>query len=213
MCLGALGIGGGSGGANNAAKEMEAEEQLRQSNILQGKSQIDEIFGDKFTDDYWGDFLSSYLGYYMPQLDKNYADSQGSLTAALAGRGMLESTVGADATADLTQAYNDQQALTANQAQDQVQSLQSQAAQAKGDLYALNQSAADPNMIAAQALGASSAISAPTSFSPLGNVFAGFLQPYTNYQNASSNASGPAYRSPVGMGTAPLSSSGSATLY
>ena len=60
----------------------------------------------------------------------------------------------------------------------------------KTDLSSLNQAAADPQGIAAQATGAAPALAAPPQYSELGQVFANVLAPFSNYVSARNNSAG-----------------------
>lgn len=195
MCFG--------GGSNSAAedaerqrKKLEKQERERQANIKAGKGKIDTAFG-QFDDSYYDAYKGDYTGYYFPQIDSQFGDATAKLTAALAGRGMLESTPGINAIGDLTETYNTQRTGIANEAQDAAQKLRANVENNKSDLYALNLSAADPEAANTLAQGRAASLAAPPATSPLTQVFAAALQPYLNYQSASQNRAGAPYQSRV----------------
>ena len=205
------------GGNDNAAddakrqrRDMERREAARQAAIKSGKKNINSAFG-QFNDSYYGDFKKAHLDYYLPQLDTQYAEANGKMIAALAGRGMLESTVGADKSAGLLTDYNTQRTGIANEAQSAANKLKSTVENSKTDLYALNSASEDPAAMGARAVGQASTLVASPPFSPLGQVFASSLQPLVAAQNAYNTrpdprypeqaAPPPAWRQPRGQGS------------
>lgn len=192
-------------GSNKAAKQAkkareaaEREELLRQQNIKKGQAAIDTAFGS-FDDGFFNNYMNSYTGYYFPDLDSQFKSAQDQLLSALAGRGMLTSSYGASKQGDLTEEYNKQRQLIQAQAQDAANALRGQIEDAKTNLYALNQSSADPAAINARALAEATSIQAPTAFTPLGQVFGSVLQPFVSYQMAAQNSPGASYTSPYGV--------------
>ncbi|WP_137389145.1 hypothetical protein [Rhodoligotrophos defluvii] len=203
-------MGGSDKASKEAKKARKAAEQAeieRQQKIKEGQALIDQAFGG-FDDSFFNNYLNTYTGYYFPELDSQFTSAQDQLMAALAGRGMMTSSYGATKTGDLLEEYNKQKTQIANQAQDAANQLRGQIEDSKSNLYALNQSSADPAAINARALAEATAIKAPTAFTPLGQVFASVLQPFTGYMQAAQNSPGAAYRSSYG-GTGPVYGSGS----
>jgi hypothetical protein len=188
--------GGGSGEARRAREDTERRERERQANISQGKREIDGAF-NQFGDDYYDDYQDQVLSYYNPQIDDQYGDAQAKLNAALAGRGILESTVGAGANSGLLKEYNKERTSIANEAVDATNKVREGVENSKTDLYALNSAAADPEGMGARAVGSATALVAPPTLTPLGQVFQGFLQPWLNYQQGANSRPGPAYQSPI----------------
>lgn len=181
--------GGGDGGAAAAREDAKRQEEERQARIREGQAAIDRNF-TQYDDTYYGNYRNAYASYYTPQVEEQYKDAIDKLTATLAGRGILESSVGADAFADLQKQYNDQQALIANKSADTANELKAKVEQAKSDLYGLNTSMADPAGIAARAASEAKALAAPSAFSPLGTIFSSVLTPATAYAQAYSNSAG-----------------------
>lgn len=199
----AMCFGGGNDAAQEAdrgRRETEAREAKRQADIGLGKKSIDKAFG-KFDNSYYTGYQNDYTGYYNPQIDSQFQDAQGKLIAALAGRGTLESTVGASAQGKLQTEKNTARTGVANEAVDASNKLRGNVENTKTDLYALNQASADPQAMGARAVGQATSIVAPPPTSPLGQVFASFLQPYMNQQQAYQNRAGSPYSSPYGGGS------------
>ena len=111
-------------------------------------------------------------------------------TAALAGRGMLDSSLGAAKFGEALTTKNAARARVANDAEVAAGDMKGKVAARKTDLYSLNQAAADPEGIAAQATGAATALAAPPQYSELGQVFANVLAPFSNYVSARNNSAG-----------------------
>jgi len=175
--------------------QMEARELVRQHAVDIGKAGIDNNF-DKFDKDYYKGYKNDYKGYYSPQVEDQFSESTGKLTASLADRGMLESSVGNAAQAKLFKDYGQANTNIANEALDAANKLRSQVQGQKSNLYSINEASADPMGVNAQAIGASTALVAPPTYSPLGQLFTAALQPFINYQQTSSNAPTRTYTSP-----------------
>lgn len=207
MCLFGGG-GGGDGGASAQAAQMRADEERRQANIREGQSGIDKAFS-QFNPAYYDKFKTDYTGFYTPQIEDQYAKAQDKLRAALAGRGTLESTVGAAKFGELAKTRADSEADIGNQSADAANNLKKQVEDTKSNLYSINTSAADPAGISARAIGEASAIVAPQSLTPLGQVFASVLQPLATFNKADGTSMNPRLPWNTNSGTAPLAGRGS----
>jgi len=175
------------------------KEQERKANIKAGRKQIDTAFSG-FDDAYYGGYKQNYLDFYNPQLDKQFGDTNRSLTYKLADRGILESSVGAESLSDLFKRYSDEKSNVTGAATDAANKLRSQVEDTKSNLYALNESASDPATTAAAAMGQASAIAAPQSYTPITGVFADALTPWMNMTSARNNsayATGGSYYRPA----------------
>ena len=187
--------------------QMKADEAERQGKIKQGQAGIDTAFG-QFDEPYYGKYREAYTGNYNPQVADQYEQNRDKLTAVLAGRGMLESTVGADALGRLDKTRKDTEAQIGNSAVDASNQLKGQVENTKTNLYSLNSSAADPEGIAARATGEATALTAPQAYTPLAQVFAGAMQPWLQF--ARTDATSPQPKLPWNTFSAPLSGRGSA---
>jgi hypothetical protein len=199
----------GGGDAKRAAAEAQAaraeQERLRlerEGKIRQGAQSIDQAFAG-FDDGYFDDYRRTVVDYGMPQVQDQYNDSFGKLVAALAGRGMLESTVGANQTSRLNRAFDTEKARVADDATTMAQELRGRVQAQKGDLLALNTATADPTAISAQARGAATSLAAPPPTSRFERLFADVVEPYVAGVNARNNAAPPRRTS-----TAPVASGG-----
>jgi hypothetical protein len=175
--------------AADAAAKTQADEDARQNKIKLGKDAIDSNFA-QFNDSYYDDYANKYKAAYDPEIDRQYASAQDKLKANLTGRGILESGVGAQAMADLARENTTNKTAIAGQAVDGANALRSKVDGTKSNLYNLNQSAGDPAQITAQATGQATSLAAPQNYSPLGDIFANFLNNYSTNANAKAYASG-----------------------
>lgn len=173
---------------------MEIREMLRQHAIGLGKVSIDKRF-TKFDPGYYKGYRDDYRGYYDPQVKKQFNETGDKLTATLADRGMLESSVGNSANTKLRSEYGDAKQNIANEALDASNKLRSQVEQSKSNLYSINEASADPMGVNAQAVGASTALVAPPQYSPLGQIFASALQPFANYAQSAGTSPSRQYNS------------------
>lgn len=166
---------------------MEIRELQRQHAVDIGKEAIDNNF-NKFDGKYYKNYRGDYSGYYNPQVKEQYNQTTDKLKATLADRGMLESSVGNQAQADLFKDYGEAKTNIANEALDASNKLRSQIQNAKTNLYSLNEASADPMGVNAQAVGQATALVAPPTYSPLGQLFTAALNPFLQYQQAASNS-------------------------
>lgn len=176
--------------AKRERQRIAAEEAARKAGILQGQTNIDEAFG-KFDDAYLDDYADAYRSNYFPDLENQFTAAKDKLIAALAGKGVLNSTVGAKRLADLSDTYNKERTAIATRANDARNDLHSKIESQKSDLYSLNNSAADPTLASNRAGAAVTALAAPQTYSPLGDVFAAALQPVAAYVSADRNSVSP----------------------
>lgn len=171
------------------------QESDRKSNIAAGNANIDSAFGG-FNDDYYQKAQGTYTGAYLPEINRQETRSMDRLKSALAGRGVLESTVGASAMADLSEAAAKERAGVASAGVDFVNSLKNKVADTKTSLYGQSQAAADPNAIASAATGQASALAEQGQLTPspsgLGDLFGSLITPFVKsasaYQNSPAGA-------------------------
>jgi len=93
-------MGGKSGGSNNQqiafqqqqAAEARQKENLRQARLNQGKTAIDQIFGNEnFGDPFYEKYRKAELDYTLPQLTQQYGEAKRTSEADLARAGLLRS--------------------------------------------------------------------------------------------------------------------------
>jgi len=176
--------------AEQQRQQMLQAEAERKSNILTGNAQIDNAFTG-FDDNYFGSVRDAYAGVYNPQIDDQLTKAKDKLIASLAGRGVLSSSVGAQALADLEKRAGDERVRIGNDALAYANSLKAKVGESKNNLYAQSSAAADPNAIARSATGEATTLAqqgAATPTQPLSDVFSSFLTPFISAASASQNS-------------------------
>lgn len=170
--------------AEKAAGEAQRAEERRQNRIRNGTEAVDRAYA-QFNPGFFDNYSKTYSDFYNPQVDRQYDRAKDKLTAQLAGQGVLESGVGNQAMSDLATDYQGQRSNIASQAAGAVNALKGNINASKTGLYTAAQAAGDPQQLASQAVAASTALAAPQSYSPLADLFAGALNTYGAYRNAS----------------------------
>ncbi len=164
---------------DNSAQIASDNEAQRESKIKQGQSSIDSAF-TQFDDPYYAGISKNYEDYYDPQLDTQYNDALNKLTLNLGQQGILQSSEGNRQLAELKRTQDTQKQTIANNAIAAGNTAKQQVAQQKNQLYAQNNTAADPSAAATAAATAAGSVVSPPVYSPLGNAFAGLLGQGTN---------------------------------
>jgi hypothetical protein len=161
--------------AKKAAKEAKKAEELRQARIAQGQNNIDQSF-DGFNDDYFRGFRKDYEGYYLPELDDQYARAREQTTFQLFRQmGGDEHSAGAKKRGRLHRTYLDGRTDVANKALNAVNDLRSRIEDTKSNLYAFNASAADPGQALSRSTALAGNLQQPIGYGPLHDVFASAL--------------------------------------
>lgn len=159
---------------DNSAEIARQAEVERQQQIEQGRSAIDQSFA-QFDPSYFDRLQGDYTGYYMPQLDQQYGDAKKALIFNLARGGNLDASAGAQQIGNLTRKYKENQAVIGNQAVTTANQQRAQVEQNKSDLYAQLSASADPAAAASTSAARAAALTAPVGYSPLGDLFANFI--------------------------------------
>ena len=164
------------------ARDLEAERQQR---IKDGKVSIDNNFS-KFNDNFYNGFQNSFMDYYQPQIDDQFADANKALDFHLARTGTFNSTNAADSRADLTSAYDNALAGVTSNAANQTSSLRGRVDNEKSTLVSTLNSTGDSERASNEALSRSQNLFATTpEYNPLGEIFAGLTSGWAaaNYGN------------------------------
>lgn len=181
----------------NIADNLRDQEAERQQNIAQGRTKIDEAFG-RFDDNYYQGFANNFLNYYFPQIDEQYQNASGKSQAALVNRGIDQSTVGGGVFSNLLRERTRARTDVANNAASATQGLRGNVERTKTDLYNLNESAADPAAANARATAEATALVAPPTVGPLGQIFSAAMMPAMYGAQAYRNRAPAPYTSPFG---------------
>lgn len=160
--------------ANQQAASARQQEAERQARIDAGRGAIDTAFS-QFGDDYYNKIGEDYKAYYNPQVDDQYKKTREKLIYELARGSTLESDAATKRLEQLEKKYKDNQAQIGNQAVAAMNEARGRVEGERSNLVNLNLNAADPAVIGERASASAANVSAPPTFSPLGNMFADIL--------------------------------------
>jgi sensor c-di-GMP phosphodiesterase-like protein len=155
--------------AQAEAERIRQAEQRRQENISLGQSEIANAFG-QFNDDFFGNRMSSYQQFAMPQLDRQYQDQMKQLTAALARSGNLNSSLRGDLMGKLQREYDQGKLQIADTARGFSDQARSSVEAARARLMESNMSLADPGVIRNSAAAEAQGLMANPQFANLGQM-------------------------------------------
>lgn len=158
------------GGKDNSGDILRQQEEERQARIRQGTADINRTFAG-YDDAFYNSVRQRYLDAYYPQIDKQYRDGQQGTTFALSRQGLLDSSVGADQSAKLLEAFQQARLSASDRAQGAANQMRGQIEGARADSLSLLSSTADPATAAAVAASRAKAASQPTPYDVLGNIF------------------------------------------
>jgi hypothetical protein len=162
---------------NSGAKEAaqaRADEQARQASIRSGTDSINNTFDSQFNDDYFNKQRDAYTSYADPQLEDQYGSAQKELTYALARGGLLDSSVRGQKAGELQQKYDLNKQQIADQAQSYADQGRTSVEDARSGLISSLNATGDATGAANSAISRASALSAPTAYSPLTQLFTDF---------------------------------------
>lgn len=165
----------GKGSGNKEAALARREEQERQARIRQGTRQIDTVFGNNFTDDFYNGLRQSYLDYSSPQLIDQYSDAKDQMAFALNRAGVTDSSIAAGKAGDLEKIN----ALRSRELADKAMAFETGARtdveRARGELINTLNVTGDAQGAVNSAINRASVLSRPKEYDPLGNLFTEFL--------------------------------------
>lgn len=163
---------GGKGGGD-AAEQARRDEEARQARIREGTTRINGIF-EGFGDNFFNSRKQAYIDYANPQLEDQYGKTQKELTFALDRAGLLDSSVRGQKTGELQQLYDTNKQQIADQALAYEGQTRNSIEDARGNLISTLNATGDAEGAASAALARSQALSQPTAYSPLSNLFVDF---------------------------------------
>lgn len=155
---------------DDGSAELRKREEERQARIKQGMASIDSTFS-QFDDPFFDRRKQAYISYAMPQVEDQYNNALTTLTSALARSGLMQSSVAARKSGDLSKQYSLQRQNVVDQGLDAATSarrdLENSRSALVTDLYAT----ADPAAAAASAQARAKIATQQPSYSPLGMLF------------------------------------------
>jgi len=165
---------GSKSSSSSEAKASRADEVARQQRIREGTTKVNSIFDGQFNDEFYSGQRQNYIDYATPQLQDQYSDAEKELAFSLARGGNLNSSARAAKAADLQQLYD----LNSQKVADDALSYETQARtgveDARSNLITTLNATGDAEQAASSALARSTALSKPTAYSPLSQLFADF---------------------------------------
>jgi hypothetical protein len=165
---------------DNSAELAQQQAAQREAAITQGQSAIDSAF-KPFNDDYFNEYKTAYTANYDPQVDQQYGDAKQNLRYNVARRGMLDSQDAIHLNDNLNRSYGQQRQQIAANATGATNDLRNTVQSQKSQLYALNNSAADPTLAATNATAAAGTIPSTPQYSALGDLFSGLVNAGSGY--------------------------------
>lgn len=127
-----------------------------------------------FTDDFYANQRQAYLDYATPQLEDQRNEANKQMLFSLARNGQLEGSARAELAGDLQKQYDLQSQQVTSQALDYENQSRNNVESARSDLIAMLNATGDATGAANSALARSEALSQPTAYSPVSNLFADF---------------------------------------
>lgn len=162
------------GGSNKEAERAREAEEARQARIRQGTENINQVFDENFTPQFYNDQAKAYRQYAMPQVNEQYEDAGNKLAFDLSRRGLTDSSIRADKSADLSELYELNRQGVVDKAREYSTNARTGAEDARNDLILTLQSTGDAAGAAQAANARADALSRPPAYSPLEDVFLSF---------------------------------------
>lgn len=193
---------------DTSAQQAAEAAAKRQALVTQGAESIDTAF-KPFDDAYFDKYRSAYVDNYNPQVDEQYGRAKTQLSYDAARKGVMDSTPAIYKDDLLNEKYGQQRQQIAANAVGAAQDQRSNIEQQKTNLYALNESAANPTLAAERSSAAAGTIPNTPQYSMLGDLFGGLINTGASYINGQSKALPAGYGSVFQAGAGlPGSSSG-----
>ena len=184
------------------AAKAAAAESARVGRVNQSKSAITDAFSE-FNPEYFTNSAKTYTDKYNTDVANSYAGEKKKLTAGLATRGVLGSSVDINANKDLTRRYDAAKKSYGDTYNKWETGLKGDIANAQSDLNASLGTNPDPGAVttSAQQRVAALKTGAPT-YDTIGNVFASLVAPLMKAPAAPSGINSLAYMAPAGLNLA-----------
>jgi len=192
-----------TGGGPNYADQAKQAEARRQQAITQGTQNIDQAFSG-FTPDFYKKRSQAYEDFALPQLSQQYQTNRDQIGFGLANRGALASGTANKQWSNLAKAMGQAKQGIADMGISQAQALQQQVENQRNTLIGQLYQGADPSGAGAQAVQTAASYQQPSTFAPLGNMFANLANQYylsqlmNAYQPTSYVQTGPTFSASSG---------------
>jgi len=200
------------GGGNDYAKIAQQQEQQRKQSITTGTADINQAFSG-FTPSFYQQRAQAYQDFAMPQLARQYETNRNQVGFNLANRGALASSTANKQWSNLARDLGQAKQTIADQGIGQAEQLKQGVEGQRQTLINQLYQGADPANAGASAVQVAAGYQQPSTFAPLGNMFANLANQYylsqliNSYRPSSYVQSPPTYN--AGAGALPPVSGGS----
>jgi len=168
----------------------------------------EQVFGapqqgsGQFNDAFFDGIKQNYLDYADPQLDSQYQDANKQLTFSLDRSGLLNSSVLGQKQSDLQKLYDTNKQKVADDALSYETTAKNNVEDARSNLIQMLNTTGDAQGTANSAIARASALAAPPTYSPLGQLFTDFTGALGTQaaQEKAAAASGGSYSIPYNTG-------------
>lgn len=173
----------GRRGADNLRRRVTPEEyrasQFGNQQLFTGKENV-----GGFDDSFYANREKDYLGYALPQFERQNAQADRNLTYSLARAGLLDSTAGRAKQTDLGIYAGQKRREIADAAAGSANDLRRTVEGQRANLVAQLEASGDADATAQLALNTANAYRAPSAFQPIGNFFEDWTRNYAANQQA-----------------------------
>lgn len=166
-------FGKGGSGDGGAAQARQAQQQ-RQSAIQGGTGQINGIFENQFSPEFYTGRRQAYLDFANPQLDDQFADTRKQLTYWLDRNGTLDSSARTEKEAELQKAYDTNKRAISDRALGYENQTRTNVEDARANLISMLSATGDAGGAVSGAISRASALSTPDAYDPIGQMFGTF---------------------------------------
>lgn len=175
-----------TGGITSMAKgspdyEKEASKAATRRNrlIKQGKAQVEQAFVP-FDTDFYRQRVQSYINYALPQLGQQYRTVGNAMQYGYANKGIQGGSAAQQGRSRLNMEMGTQKQAVVDEGTRQAQELQRDIEAQKSGLMQQLYTASDPASASAGAVNVASSFRAPSTFTPLTNMFGNLLNMYAS---------------------------------
>lgn len=193
---------------DTSADQAAAAAATRQANVTAGQSNIDSAF-NKFDDNYFNKYQNAYTDNYNPQVDDQYGIAKTKEGYNAARKGVQDSTPAIYDADQLNKSYGLQRQQIAANGLSATNDLRNNVQTQKSNLYALNESAADPTLAAERATSTAGTIPSTPQYSVLGDLFSGLVNAGAGYVGGQNKALPAGYAAQFANGSGLPGGSGS----
>jgi len=178
--------GGGDGGAG----QLRAEEEARQKRIRQGTEDINRVFDEGFTPDFYDAQTKAYEGFALPELNRQFSRAGREGVYDLAGKGLLRSSIRDSMSASLGVEKQRKQREVADTALSRANDLRANVEDQRSRLISQVIASGDPSNATQSAISAAGQFKTPSPMGSIGQFFTDWSNVWLNREADRSQRSG-----------------------